>query len=120
MSDYEVRQWGNEDDEWPEKRVSIADDNGHAIAISPRYANENTIEQMRFLATAPTLANRVAELERRLEIDPRHDYDGIATRDRTIADLEATVARYKEALEEIADICVSPDLVARGALEGGC
>ena len=44
------------------------------------------------IASAEMLArqyHRIAELEARLEIDPRHSYDGIDCRDATIAELEA-------------------------------
>lgn len=78
MSDFQVRHWDGE--EWPEKRVSIADHDGKAIAISPRYADDETIKQMEFLSTAPTLAAKVAELEEeRKQLRDRLDAIGRVT-----------------------------------------
>ena len=65
-------------------------------------------------------SDRVKELEQRLEIDPRHNTDGIEARDETIKGLEAELAKLRKALERIANRqgYWTPDVaVAKAALE---
>ena len=55
-----VRRWGGE--KWPERRVSIADDNGHALFISARYADIEKAEiQAGEIATAVNYHHRLRE-----------------------------------------------------------
>jgi hypothetical protein len=44
-------------------------------------------------------ARRIAVLEARLELSPDHSYDGIASRDETIKQLEAENKRLREVIE---------------------
>ena len=44
---------------------------------------------------------RIAELEQRLEIDPRHRYDGISARDATIEAQDERIAELESQLEAI-------------------
>ena len=51
---------------------------------------------------------RIKELEARLEIDPRHPYDGIACRDETIRLLEAELATLRANARNAAiDECIA-------------
>lgn len=56
----------------------------------PEAAHSNRLEM---LATMKWAADRIERLERRLEIDPRHLYDGIDCRDETIKGLDREVDR---------------------------
>lgn len=62
---WKVTKWTGAD--WPERRWSITDSNGFAVAITPRYANEQTeidFEHLVSIANAyPALTARVKELE---------------------------------------------------------
>lgn len=52
-------------------------------------------------ALLESLSARLAELEARLEIDPRTKYDGIATRDETIRQLERKLAEARKEAERL-------------------
>lgn len=58
---WEVRVW--EGDEWPEKRVSVASEDG-AIMISPRYESENLMHDAQLISAAPDLLEAIIELKR--------------------------------------------------------
>ena len=51
---------------------------------------------------------RIAELEQRLEIDPRHRYDGISARDATIAAQDERIEDLESQLEAIGAGGVEP------------
>ena len=51
---------------------------------------------------------RIAELEQRLEIDPRHRYDGISARDATIEAQDERIAELESQLESIGAGGVEP------------
>lgn len=56
---WEVRVWKG--DEWPEKRVSIAGEN-RAIVISPRYEDDNFMNNAHLISAAPDLLESLQEL----------------------------------------------------------
>ena len=58
---WEVRVWAG--DEWPDKRVSIAGED-RAIVISPRYENDNFMNDAHLISAAPDLLEALMELRR--------------------------------------------------------
>lgn len=80
------------------------------IALSA-LANKDNEGVRRFIndaaATIDHFAKRIKELEKRLEVDPEHPYDGIACRNVTIRELEKVIEdrdRYIRKLEHRADV----------------
>lgn len=65
---WEVRRWDG--DEWPDKRISVGPP-GRVVAISPRYADVNVIDDMQLIASAPD------PLEALEAIVAQDGYDGL-------------------------------------------
>lgn len=88
----EVRKWGQEGDEWPDRRVTLGGGQ-YAVMISPRMANIDVAQK-----EAQFLADSVNEYHDALPLiyDMKEKLKKLADNDPAIADL---VERAEKALE---------------------
>lgn len=58
---FEIRKWDG--DEWPDKRISIADKNNGAVAINARYQDDEvTMKYFKLFTKAPLLHSHLEHI----------------------------------------------------------
>jgi len=95
-----VRDAVHYSDQVPEMKDIIKALQAKVVALENTAAGLGDIVNEK-AATVAQQAQRIAELEKRLEIDPRHKWDGIACRDATIKAADEIIERQGETIKSL-------------------
>lgn len=83
-----VREWGDKDDKWPDRRITLTSSNEYALMISPKMANiEVARKEAEFLASSVNEYADVLPILERLKDKAKDIADTQGIQDKELSEL---------------------------------